>query len=386
MAYKNNLKEPLMSEKIIDSWTDQSFKLSYDYYETEVELEGKKVKKELKYNLIEMSEQNIRDYISSKYIKVDEIEMEKLIKDLIILKGYKSKIEEDIESAKSHWVFYSIHFAFFAALISVNYEIHDIVRDIVIVILFLLMFKNIYDFIKKDKEDKITYGILRTLNYAISMLEAIKEDVYANPEKVIDVKDSNKEIEDSKKDITKNINSNNISENLEGNIIQQNEQTENKLNHQICLNGKRDSKHLSKKFLTSSFKLAKEEKPLKWNSSYGRIYNYFTNNYLEGYNKKEDSNKLLDYDLMILKTYRDYIESIEKNNDYLINCLFALITIIGITISLGKYEKIVCYGQILIGLYFGVAIVYYFWRKTKLSGSYKIRVCNKIIYKLEDLK
>lgn len=199
MAYKNNLKESLMSEKIIDSWTDQSFKLSYDYYETKVELEGKKVKKELKSNLIEMSEKNIRDYISSKYIKVDEIEMDKLIKDLIILKGYKSKIEEDIESAKSYWEFFSIHFAIFAALISVNYEIHDIVRDIVIVILFLLMFKNIYDFIKKDKEDKITYGILRTLNYAISILEAIKEDSYAQSERVIDIKEFNNEIEYSKK-------------------------------------------------------------------------------------------------------------------------------------------------------------------------------------------
>ena len=143
---------------------------------------------------------------------------------------------------------------------------------------------------------------------------------------------------------------------------------------------------MSKKFLTGSFKLAKEEKPLKWNSSYGTIYNYFTDNYLEGYNKEEDTNNLLNYDLMILKTYRDYIESIEKNNDYLINCLFALITIIGILISLKNYGYIVCYGQILIGLYFGVAIVYYIWRKTKLSGSYKIRVCNKIIYKLEDLK
>lgn len=384
MAYKNNLKESLMSEEIADSFSKQSFKLSYETYESESEDE--KVIEELKSNLKEMSEQNIRDYISSNYIKKDEIEIEKLIKDLIILKGYKSKIEENIESAKSHWVFYSIHFAYFAALISVNYEIHDIVRDIVIGILFFLMLKNIYDFIKKDKKDKKTYGILRTLNYAISVLEAIKEDVYANPEKVIDVKDSNKEIEDSKKDITKNINSNNISENLEGNIIQQNEQTENKLNHQICLNGKRDSKHLSKKFLTGSFKLAKEEKPLKWKSSYETIYDYFTDNYLKGYNKDEDTNNLLNYDLMILKTYRDYIESIEKNNDYLINCLFALITIIGILISLKNYGYIVCYGQILIGLYFGVAIVYYIWRKTKLSGSYKIRVCNKIIYKLEDLK
>lgn len=386
MAYKNNLKEPLMSEKITDSWTDQSFKLSYDYYETEVELEDKKENTESKSNLDEMTEQNIRDYISNKYIQADEIEMENLIKDLIILKGYKTRIEERLEFSKRSWESIAFCFAIFAAILSVNFKMSDNYRCLAIVFLFCCMFKIPYDIDKEKKEDRITYGILRTLNYAISILEAIKEDVYANPEKVIDVKDSNKEIEDSKKDITKNINSNNISENLEGNIIQQNEQTENKLNHQICFNGKRDSKHLSKKFLTRSFKLAKKEEPLKWSSGYKVIYNYFADNYLNGYDKDKDANKLLDYDLMILKTYRDYIESIEKNNDYLINCLILLISIIGIFLSLIDSEETIINGVILIISYFAFVILFYVYRTTKLSGSYKIRVCNKIIYKLEDLK
>lgn len=381
-----------MSEKIIDSWTDQSFKLSYDYYETEVELEGKKVKKELKSNLIEMSEQNIRDYISSKYIKVDEIEMEKLIKDLIILKGYKSKIEEDIESAKSYWEFFSIHFGVFAAFLSINIDISDIMRDLILAGLIFLMIKNTYDFIKKDKEDKITYGILRTLNYAISILEAIKEDVYTRPEKVCDIKESNKEIVNDKKDITKNVKSNNISESLKDTIKQQKDQTENKTRLPNLFSWERIFKKLNKIFPNNSFKLINKKDLIGKDTSYEVIYNYFTENYLKGYDKGEDTKKIkdtkkeLDYDLMILKTYRDYIESIEKNNDYLINCLFALITIIGITISLKTYEKVVCFGLILIGAYFAFIFCFYIWRKTKLSGSYKIRVCNKIIYKLEDLK
>lgn len=143
---------------------------------------------------------------------------------------------------------------------------------------------------------------------------------------------------------------------------------------------------MNKIFPNNSFKLINKKDLINNDTPYEVIYDYFIKNYLNGHDEGKDTKKELDYDLMILKTYRDYIESIEKNNDYLINCLFALITIIGITISLKKYGKIVCYGQILIGLYFGVAIVYYIWRKTKLSGSYKIRVCNKIIYKLEDLK
>lgn len=148
----------------------------------------------------------------------------------------------------------------------------------------------------------------------------------------------------------------------------------------------KEIQNLSKKFLTRSFKLAKKEKSLKWYSSYEVIYDYFEVNYLNGYDKEEDMNNLLDYDLMILKAYRDYIESIEKNNDYLINCLFALISIIGITISLKNYEEVVCYGLILIGSYFAFILAIYIFRKTNFSNSYKIRVCNKIIYKLEDLK
>lgn len=143
---------------------------------------------------------------------------------------------------------------------------------------------------------------------------------------------------------------------------------------------------MSKIFPKNSFKLAKEEKPLKWNSSYKTIYNYFKDNYLDGYNKEKDTNKLLDYDLMILKTYRDYIESIEKNNDYLINCLILLISIVGIFLSLIDSEEIIINGVILIISYFAFVILFYVYRTTKLSGSYKIRVCNKIIYKLEDLK
>lgn len=197
MAYKNNLKESLMSEEITNSFSRQSYKLSYEYFETEVELEDKKVKAQLNSNLKYMSEQNIRDYILSKYIQVDEIEMDKLIKDLIIFKAYKAKIEKDLESAKSYWEFFGIHFAVFAALISVNYEIDDIVRDILIGLLFILLFKNICDSLKKDKEDTITYGILQTLDYAISILEAIKEDIYARPEKVLETKEFNFEVSNS---------------------------------------------------------------------------------------------------------------------------------------------------------------------------------------------
>lgn len=204
MEYKNNLKEPLMSEKITDSWTDQSFKLSYDYFETEVELENKKEIKEPKSNLNEMSEQNIRDYISSKYIEKDEIEMEKLIKDLIVFKVYKTKIEEDLEFSKRSWESLAFQFAVFSAILSVNFKISKNYRYMVIGYLFFFMFKIPYDFSKEEKKDRETYGILRTLNYAISILEVIKEDIYARPEKVSE-KNFNFEVSNADEDIVPNI-------------------------------------------------------------------------------------------------------------------------------------------------------------------------------------
>lgn len=215
MKYKNKLKESLMSEEITDSFSRQNFKLSYEYFETEVELEDKKGIKEPNSNLEEMSEQNIRDYISSKYIEKDEIEMEKLIKDLIIFKAYKCEVEIRLDSSRVSLGFYASHFAIFAALLSVNFEISDIVRTIIIVFLFYYMTKNLRDYIEQDNVDDINYSILRSLNYAISILEAIKEDIYAKPEKVLETKEFNFEVSNSDECIEPNIYSVKVKESLE---------------------------------------------------------------------------------------------------------------------------------------------------------------------------
>lgn len=215
MAYKNNLKESLMSEKIIDSWTEQSFKLSYDYFETEVESEDKKEIKEIKSNLEEMSEQKIRDYISSKYIKKDEIEMEKLIKDLIVFKAYKCEVETRLDSSKLSLSFYASHFTIFATFLSLNFKMSDIVRTIMIVFLFCYMIINLGVYIKQDNEDKINYGILQTLDYAISILETIKDDIYAFPERVLEPKEFNLEVSNAEEGIATNIYSVQVREILE---------------------------------------------------------------------------------------------------------------------------------------------------------------------------
>lgn len=144
---------------------------------------------------------------------------------------------------------------------------------------------------------------------------------------------------------------------------------------------------MNKIFPNNSFKLRNKKDPLDKDTSCEVIYNYFTdNNYLDGYDKEGDTNKELEYDLRVLKTYRDYIESVEKYNENLINCLILLITIIGIFVSLVESDEAKMYGFCLIIAYAVLVIGFYGHKKTRYSISYKIRVCNKIIYKLEDLK
>ncbi|MDU1641893.1 hypothetical protein [Peptoniphilus harei] len=203
MAYKNNLKKLLMSEKITDSFTRQSYKLSYECFETEVELEDKKEIKELKSNLKEMSEQNIRDYISSKYIEKDEIEMEKLIKDLIILKAYKYKVERDLDYLNNSISFFGTLIGIYAILVSVNDDFSEMGKKIFSVFLIVLMFIEVYDFISGNRKSK--YNKLNIYNNAIDILEAIKEDIYACPEKVLKTKDFNFEVSNTDRDIESNI-------------------------------------------------------------------------------------------------------------------------------------------------------------------------------------
>lgn len=146
---------------------------------------------------------------------------------------------------------------------------------------------------------------------------------------------------------------------------------------------KQDSKSLSENFLTKSFKLVREGKVLTKKTSYESILEYFRANYFDDDKFSEEEIKA---DTLTLKTYRDYLEFIEKNRDYLINCLIVLITIIGIFLPLAKSVKSIKDGVHLILYYFAIILINFWARNLKSSVHYKIRVCNKIIYILEDLR
>lgn len=178
MKYKNKLKESLMSEEIIDSWTEQSFKLSYEYFEAEVELEDKKVTTKLKSNLKHMSEKNIRDYISSKYIEKDEIEIENLVKDLIVFKLYKSKIETSINDGNYIISVSGLFFAIYALLLSLNDDFSEVGFTLLTIFLIGLLIFVAYRFFKDSSKN----NKLKIYRNAICILETIKEDFYAQSE------------------------------------------------------------------------------------------------------------------------------------------------------------------------------------------------------------
>lgn len=180
-----------MSEQILDSFSRQSFKLSYEYFETEIELEDKKVNTKIKSNLENMSEQNIRDYISSKYIKKDEIEIEKLIKDLVILKGYRCEIEKTMDYYNGLTSLAgSFLIGIFGILVSINNEFSKLGYILFTIELIALAIYVIFKILNFNDEKK--YNKLKTYSNAIDILEAIKEDAYAQLERVTDIKKPNK--------------------------------------------------------------------------------------------------------------------------------------------------------------------------------------------------
>lgn len=202
MAYKNNLKESLMSEEITNSFSRQSFKLSYEYFETEVKLEDKKGITEPKSNLEEMSEQNMRDYISSKYIQVDEIEIENLVKDLIVFKICKCKIEASINDSNYIISIGGLFFAIYGLILSLNDDFSEEGLTGLTIFLFVLLILVAYRFFK----DSSKYNKLKIYGNAISILEAIKEDIYARPEKILETKKFNFEVSNSDECIEPNNN------------------------------------------------------------------------------------------------------------------------------------------------------------------------------------
>lgn len=144
-----------------------------------------------------------------------------------------------------------------------------------------------------------------------------------------------------------------------------------------------ESEYSSKNFLTKSFKLEKIDVVLNKDTAYDTIIRVFKESYFENndFNEREIMS-----DISSLKAYRDYLESIKANYEFIVNCLALLITIVGIFISLIKSSSVISEGVTDILFFLALIVAFFIYRKLKSSVYYKIRVCNKLIYKLEDLR
>ena len=143
-------------------------------------------------NINRLNIDQIKDYIYKNYYgkfnKLQEIERDKLLNDLVVFKAYKEDLEINI---KNDSLIKDI-FTLFISVLGIYVSIPSILQEIgtnrletanngdtIILIgfatIFIVVFSVIWVFIRTDK--KSDSSILKVVNYGIYTLEAIKEEM-----------------------------------------------------------------------------------------------------------------------------------------------------------------------------------------------------------------
>lgn len=198
MKYKNTLGKKLTIKNCSDF--DSSHKLAYGKNKN---LGNKKV-------------EEIEDYIEEYYINKDTIEYENLIKDLISFKAFKRDLEGKINDKREIFGLLAVAAAIFAVMMEpdqISDETKFFFMALIAGILYATFIYFLWRFMLKEKNSK--YNKIYSVNYAISILEAIKEDIYARSERVLETKEFNFEVSNSDECIEPNIYSVKVKESLE---------------------------------------------------------------------------------------------------------------------------------------------------------------------------
>lgn len=180
MAYKNTLKDIITTEKIADNNIRRDFELSYETYESKIKIGNNEVKKELKSDLRSMTNKNIMEYIRNSYIIKDEIEIGKLINDLVIFKTYKYNFEISLDDDNYLMNVFGIQIAILTIVFMMDSDDTFVLKMIKISILSVLIYKNWKSYYDERLKETSKLNRLRTINNAVNILEAIKEDIYNN--------------------------------------------------------------------------------------------------------------------------------------------------------------------------------------------------------------
>lgn len=226
MAYKNTFKGYLNSEKIKKCGIERTYKLSYDYIPSKKNflkkiLGKEKSKKELSKrntrNPCDLFPEDLTKYINDNYLEKDIIEKEKLINDLVVFKSYKAYIEEFAkkEGAFSNYIseVSNLFIGLSAVIIAMGKDEYTVTNnstiknvcfivkskqpkdfiDLFHLFLFLMLIRLVIYILVVSKRNYSER--LKTANNAIYILEALKEEIYINPEcRIEDKKDEDQEI------------------------------------------------------------------------------------------------------------------------------------------------------------------------------------------------
>lgn len=226
MAYKNTFKGYLNSEKIKKCGIERAYKLSYEFTPSKDKFLKKifkkgKSKEELSKtptrNPCDLFPEDLTKYINDNYLEKDVIEKEKLINDLVVFKSYKAYIEEFAKKEGSFSNYISeisnLFIGLSAVIIAMGKDEYTVTNnstiknvcfivkskqpkdfiDLFHLFLFLMLIRLVIYILVVSKRNYSER--LKTANNAIYILEALKEEIYNNPEcRIEDKKDEDQEI------------------------------------------------------------------------------------------------------------------------------------------------------------------------------------------------
>ena len=231
MAYRNTFKGYLNSEKIRKDGIGRDYKLSYEFTPSKEKFLKKIFKKEKSKeelnktptrNPSDLFPKDLTKYIKNNYLEKEPLEKEKLINDLVVFKSYKAYIEEFVKKDASFSNFISeisnLFIGLTAVIIAMGKDEYTVTNnstiknvcfivkskqpkgfiDLFYLFLFLMIIRFVIYILSVSRHDYSER--LKTVNNAIYILEALKEEIYNNPKcRIEDEKDEDQanEAEDS---------------------------------------------------------------------------------------------------------------------------------------------------------------------------------------------
>lgn len=180
---KNTLKGYIKAINVSLDKKSRYYKLSYSDKETTFESESAK---------------DLNDYVENYYLKEDFINASKLLNDLFVFKTYKENLQAETDFNQNLYDYIkSILIAFFSSVITefLSSKIGIIVLKVSVQGLLIFITINLIIW-EHNRKSHSNYNRLKDVNGVIHILEAIKEEIYNNPEcRIEDEKDEDQDIE-----------------------------------------------------------------------------------------------------------------------------------------------------------------------------------------------